>query len=109
MKTMNYLSDGSDIERGIKMQKGCTFGEVIQTLSEDMTKRAYREGWHGKNMWIYVEPGKNLKNLRDPLAIWIGRNAVEVKAHFNLYVDDVLVSGWLASQTDMLANDWVII
>jgi hypothetical protein len=32
-----------------------------------------------------------------------------VAPHFNLFVDKMVVSGWLASQTDMLAKDWYIL
>jgi len=85
------------------------FGEVIEILS-DGKHRAYRKGWHGKNMFIYIEGGKIIPydKLREPQKSWLGKD-MEVAPHFNLYVDNVVVTGWLASQTDMLADDWKIL
>lgn len=48
---------------------------------------------------------------------WIANNYGDSeidKIKFTAYLcmkaaDDTVVNGWLASQTDMLANDWVIV
>lgn len=85
------------------------FGEVIEILS-DGKHRAYRKGWHGKGMWIYVQTRKIIpyRVLHEPQKSWLGKD-MEIAPHFNLYVDGRVVVGWLASQTDMLADDWKIL
>ena len=86
------------------------FGEITELL-RDGTRRACREGWNGKNMWIYVEVGKTIpfSVLRDPIKSWLNGDMI-VLSHFNMKAaDGKLVCGWLASQTDMLANDWMIL
>jgi hypothetical protein len=114
------------------------FGEVIKILrasiKEGRPLRAYRKGWHGigakHQMWVYIEPGKVLKGLREPLKSWLNTDEVKVMDHFNLVVGyrDLelvpnedgsvsqnvnwlfnLISGWNASQVDLTADDWCII
>ena len=85
------------------------FGEVIEKI-RDGQKRAARPGWHGKGMFIYVELGKTIpfSVLREPQKSWL-KGDMKVLPHFNLFTDGVIVTGWLASQTDMLALDWVLL
>jgi len=57
--------------------------------------RAFRSGWKGKGMWIELqEPDDNSKMSLPYIFIkTAGNNTVP----------------WLASQTDILANDWKVI
>ena len=79
-----------------------TFGSAIQDLKNG--HKVARKGWNGKGMFLmlvadwtvhsdYINDVKGLL----PVA-WIGMKTV----------DDCFVP-WLASQTDMLAEDWEII
>ena len=96
----------------IQMQN-LNFGDVINYLAGG-NYRAYRRGWNGtragKEMWIYVEKGKTIPNkvLREPQKSWFGVKDMQVLSHFNLFIDGHVVTGWLASQTDMLAKDWAV-
>ena len=84
-----------------------TFGETIDLLRQGYI--AQRKGWNGKNMFIYVEEGKVMPDLREPLKSWSNREAIEVLPHFNMVnAKSQLVVGWLASQEDMLSDDWTI-
>jgi hypothetical protein len=100
------------------------FYEVLKimrdALSEGKQIRALRRNWNGvrigQRMWIYIEPGKVLRGLREPLKSWLRideaydtDDKIDVLPHFNLVIGNKLVSGWLASQTDLLADDWEII
>ncbi len=41
---------------------------------------------------------------------WDGVDGIKIGAHIDmLAADGSVVVGWLASQTDMLAEDWVIV
>jgi hypothetical protein len=84
------------------------FGQAIEALKEG--KRVAREGWNGKGMFLVVtdilDYGVNddvFNSLPKTDSILKGR-CISMKAS-----DNTLVFGWLASQTDMLSEDWVIL
>lgn len=69
-----------------------SFGHVLIDLKAG--KRASREGWNGKNMYLELQsPGENSK--------------MTLSYIFMKTAQGDLVP-WLASQTDLLAEDWVI-
>ena len=81
------------------------FGEALTELKNG--NRVARAGWNGKGMWLRLVP-KNAWLLRERLNLdvptalqgnlpWIGMKTA----------DDMFVP-WLASQTDILAEDWSI-
>jgi hypothetical protein len=94
-------------------------------------KKVARQGWNGKRMFIFMRPGDsiptgvipNIKSLPQPVKEWIDQNLDDkmnpgesglTPVHFTPYLcmkaaDNTIVNGWLASQTDMLAEDWVIV
>lgn len=64
-----------------------------------------RRGWNGKGMWIRVNNPVSSPFSSD------GNNEIEALPFFEMYTVNgegrrAMLSGWLASQTDMLANDW---
>lgn len=66
------------------------FGEALDVLKDG--GKVYRDGWNGKGMWLKLqEPNENSKMTMPYI--------------YMKTVDDKLVP-WLASQTDMLAEDW---
>lgn len=70
-----------------------TFGEAISALKEG--KRVSRTGWNGKGMWLELQVPDAHSKMTLPY--------IYMKT-----VDDNRVP-WLASQTDMLAEDWGIV
>ena len=84
-----------------------TFGHALVCIKDG--ERVCRRGWNGKGMWLSLtQPvpsayvihgfGKQFDTTPDeqlPLLPWIGMRTADGK-----YVP------WLASQTDMLAEDW---
>ena len=94
--------------------KGMTFGLAIEALRKGL--KVARAGWNGKGMWLALSPGtKSLPAEK----FWAGPNHAYAEAQGG--AADVLPSitiktatgeilmGWLASQTDMLAEDWEIV
>lgn len=78
------------------------FGQAIESLKDG--KRVAREGWNGKGMWLMLIPAER----------WgtdVGPNIHSVPGAYRLpwiamkVADNGLVP-WLASQTDMLSDDW---
>ena len=81
------------------------FGKAIQYLKEG--KRVQRNGWNGKNQYIELATNISYKNSKNEII-----NA-EHQAIGNIAIAFVGTSGvqlgWLASQADMLAEDWEIV
>lgn len=95
--------------------KNLTFSEALEALKDG--KRIAREGWNGKNMYVYKSGGGTFSmetadmnpKVKEDL-IKRGLKEVTFLDHVNMVsaTTDIVV-GWLASQTDMLSNDWQIL
>lgn len=85
------------------------FGKVLESMKIDARNRFRRTGWNGKGMYIYLTKGRDI-----PVEKWTGggdpvvRNGmVTIGSHIDMVdANGNVVVGWLASQTDMLAEDW---
>ena len=89
------------------------FGEAIASLKQG--KRVARKGWNGKGMFLYLVGGSVVDKqlLRGEASAQPILNNVKC-AVFNAHIDmktadGSVCIGWLASQTDMLAEDWEIV
>jgi hypothetical protein len=94
---------------------GMTFGLALDALKMGM--RVARAGWNGKDMWLSLSCGE----VREvPAAgFWSPHNQAYANANggtakvlpsitMKTATGEILM-GWLASQTDMLAEDWAIV
>lgn len=82
------------------------FGDVIAGLK--VGRRYARTGWNGKSMFIFLVPGSTFTVNREPLLSILGEGTrVEYHAHIDMRTAQGYVVPWLASQADMLAEDWV--
>jgi hypothetical protein len=98
---------------------GINFGLAIEAMK--VGHRVCRTGWNGWNMFCYLVEGSmvNPSDLRGNAAKAVevrdgmtggGHNPQEITGHIDMMAaDGSIVVGWLASQTDMLADDWHII
>lgn len=69
-----------------------------------------RQGWNGKGMFLFLVPGSNFKVNRPPLlGIYPEGTEVRYHGHIDMKTADGMIVPWLCSQTDMLAEDWVIV
>lgn len=69
------------------------FGQAIEALKEG--KKVAREGWNGKGMWLNLQIPDEHSKMSLP--------------YIYMFTADKHQVPWLASQTDMLAEDWTII
>ena len=83
---------------------GMTFGEAIEKAKEG--ERIAREGWNGKNQYIELATCISYKNSRGEI-VNCDHEAIGNKAFAFVGTSGVQM-GWLASQADMLATDWVV-
>ena len=84
---------------------GLTFGEAILAMKTGL--KVARSGWNGKGLWLELQVPDEHSKMTLP---YIYMNYPSTPAsetapssHLNARVP------WLASQTDMLADDWVIV
>lgn len=102
------------------MTNNLTFGQALEALKDG--KSVAREGWNGKGMFIYLNGGSSdipVEKEAQPFRIDgipnrlfsagdIGTTTRLPNINMRA-VSGSIVTGWLASQTDMLAEDWCII
>lgn len=81
------------------------FGDAIKYLKRGL--KVKRKGWNGKNQYIelaknisYVNPSEEVINAEHEA---IGNHAIAFVGTSGVQL------GWLASQADMLADDWVFV
>jgi hypothetical protein len=73
-------------------------------------KRVAREGWNGKNMFIFLVPGSTFEVNRPPLlGIYPEGETIRYHAHVDMRTAQGDIVPWLCSQTDMLATDWSVL
>lgn len=89
------------------------FGKAIEALKQG--KKVARKGWNGKNMFLWLKPAAIVKAewCKDPMLKAIAEaNGGEIPALDTicmLTAQKEILSGWLASQTDMLSEDWEVV
>lgn len=80
-----------------------SFGEAIEYVKRGM--RVKRKGWNGKNQ--FIELASNISyTAADGTVVNCEHEAIGNKALAFVGTSGVQL-GWLASQADMLAEDWV--
>ena len=81
------------------------FGKAIQLLKAG--QRVQRQGWNGKNQYIELATSISYKNANNEI-VNAEHDAIGNKAIAFVGTSGVQL-GWLASQADMLAEDWKIV
>ena len=72
--------------------------------------RAARTGWNGKDMFIFLVPGSTFQVNRAPLlGIYQEGTTIEYRPHIDMKTADGTVVPWVASQSDILADDWYFV
>jgi len=90
------------------------FGKAIEALK--VGKRVYRNGWNGKGMFLFLLPAGTVptKVIHDPalrqvIESEVGGDTFEALGSIRMFTaDKKILTGWLASQTDMLSDDWQV-
>jgi hypothetical protein len=91
-----------------------TFGEALELCKKGA--RIARDGWNGKDQFVYYQsgsivPAADIRN--DALSAWAkeqGLSKVELWGHFDFKpTNNKIQCGWLASQSDMQADDWLVL
>ena len=93
------------------------FGKAIEALKQG--KRVARKGWNGKGMFLWLKPAAVVKAewCKDPMLKELAeKNGGEIPAlgTICMFTHDstgrqAILTGWLASQSDMLLEDWEVV
>lgn len=94
------------------------FGSALEMLNSG--QRVARAGWNGKNMFIYKTVGNTVAkdfipkfaSLPDSVKIFLEKKGADVVFQPSLTMYTAageMQPGWLASQSDMLAEDWTVL
>lgn len=93
-----------------------TFGEALEALKAG--KKVARAGWNGKGMYLWLLPAAEIKKewCRDErlLECFGESDTLLALGSIRMYTHDstdrtAVLTGWLASQSDMLREDWYIV
>ena len=97
---------------------GLNFGQALEALKAG--EKVSRLGWNGKGMFVVLMSGLYLppfntqgteRKVNDRTAKWIGEDTpLDSQPYLAMYnAQGQWQPGWLASQADILADDWQII
>lgn len=106
-----------DAQLDMAKRHNLKFGEAIEHLKAG--GKVARAGWNGKGMWVSLSGHDTSTRYVDCEHFWSDNNAqfaqanggsAEVLPCFTMKTaDNKILMGWLASQTDTLAEDWEIV
>lgn len=100
-------------ERAYKRANSMNFGDAIAALKAG--KKVARAGWNGKGMWLILVRGREGVNFTEGSEYMkAGLQHGEILPHIDMFTTNAsgrraMLPGWLASQTDMLSEDWSIV
>lgn len=99
------------VEQKMETPRKFSFGVALEMLRRGFF--VHRTGWNGKGMYIildkcedkeYAVEGNSAKYLHVPEG-----TVIKVQPHLVMFTADGSFVPWLASQTDLLAQDWEIL
>ncbi|MBB5762435.1 MW1434 family type I TA system toxin [Methylorubrum rhodesianum] len=100
----------------VSKSSAMSFGEALAALKAG--HRVAREGWNGKGMWLAlsgviggrrVDADKFWSPHNEAFARENGGSATVLPCITMKTASGEILMGWLASQTDMLADDWMVV
>jgi hypothetical protein len=83
------------------------FGKAIEALKYG--KKVARTGWNGKGMFLYYVPAQSYAPTTKIANQEFAGQPVPYGAYIAMKTAQGNVVPWLASQTDVLAEDWEVI
>lgn len=95
-------------EHVLAVDSDMDFGMAIDALKSG--KKVARAGWNGKGMWLQlVVPHSNRPPKTATAMVLSLPDDVDTLPWIGMKTADNKFVPWLASQTDMLAEDWMIV
>ena len=103
-------------EKSYRPVQGLSIGDAVAALK--VGKRVARAGWNGKGMFLFLLPagdGIPTKVIHDPtlravIESEVGGDTFDALGSVRMFTaDKKVLTGWLASQSDLLAEDWEVL
>lgn len=89
-----------------------SFSEALY-VARHFGAKISRAGWNGKGMFLTLQKGSEVvgTDMRNESARnYYGESKVRICPHIDMKAaDGSYVVGWLASQSDMLSDDWCVV
>jgi len=89
-------------ERAYRPTTNMTFGDALVMLK--VGKRVTRAGWNGKGMWLVL-----IKHYEYEVESYMLFDGASLDPFIAMRTANQSLVPWLASQTDMLAEDWMML
>ena len=101
-------SPKEQFDNAYRKTAGMSFGLAVEAVKKG--HKVARAGWNGKGMFLFLVAGSQIKVNRAPLlGTFPEGTEINYHAHIDMKTADNKVVPWLASQTDVLADDWCIV
>lgn len=103
-------SPKEQFEKAYRLTDGLSFGLAIEAMKAG--NKVARTGWNGKGMFLYYVPANVYPASGNKLNTMAGvfpDDMVPYAAYIAMKTAQDNVVPWLASQTDVLADDWTIV
>jgi len=82
------------------------FGDALRALKG--RQKVAREGWNGKNMHLFYVDWCEIHAKKDEATVTV-IGSLEIQPFIAMLTAQGKYVPWLASQTDVLAEDWSIV
>lgn len=106
LKLAGYYRKTSPSQANQEEQTEFSFGRAVELLKQG--QRVARKGWNGKGMFLLLVAGASIQEaINSRYGNTQGGGLPVLDAIYMKTADNKLVP-WLASQTDVLSEDWVI-
>jgi hypothetical protein len=79
------------------------FGSALEAMKKG--RKAHRHGWNGQGMFVYYVPPNIYKAQTEAAKNHFGKK-VPYRGYLAMKTSQGDVVPWVASQTDLLADDW---
>ncbi len=86
------------------------FSEALGLLK--LGNKVSRSGWNGKGMFLYLVPGSVFPYHESRLPVtdlFNPGDMITYLPHIDMYTAQGELVPWLASQSDILADDWTLV
>ena len=101
-------SPKEQFDNAYRKTSGMSFGLAVEAVKKG--KKIARAGWNGKGVFLFLVPGSTFKVNRAPLlGIYPEGTEINYHSHIDMKTADGTIVPWLASQTDVLADDWIVV
>jgi hypothetical protein len=104
-KYPQYMS-AADFESMCRPEESMAFGDALEAMKHG--ERVAREGWNGKDMYIFIACEPDFVTDAD-ISAFDNQDVESGDVICMKTAQNTFQLGWLASQADMLAEDWYIV